>query len=181
VPLSVFIVIFAFIAGGWAVDLYLGRVTRPHEDIEVAIFRRDQAALHECLDGWLLQKVVGGKLSAWRRGEWLALPVHEIHCFKEASEPTRLEVLLNESDGAEWVYRRNEKVRRPLAKCHLVSKEGVRFLSPEIVLLYKSKSPRAKDEQDFAAVAGRLGAERKAWLKAALKAQDPGHGWLGKL
>jgi hypothetical protein len=26
------------IAGGWAIDLFLGRMTRPHKDIEIAIF-----------------------------------------------------------------------------------------------------------------------------------------------
>ena len=26
-----------WIAGGWAIDLYLGRQTRPHEDIDVLI------------------------------------------------------------------------------------------------------------------------------------------------
>ena len=29
-----------FIAGGWAIDLYLEKQTRLHDDIEIAIFRR---------------------------------------------------------------------------------------------------------------------------------------------
>ena len=40
--------------GGWAVDLWVGRVTRPHDDIDVAAWRRDydriKAALEEA--GW---------------------------------------------------------------------------------------------------------------------------------
>lgn len=170
-----------FVAGGWAVDLYLGEVTRTHADIEVAVFRKDQAALHDCLDGWLLRKVVGGELSAWRRGEWLEPPVHEIHCLKEDAEPPRLEVLLNETRGDEWVYRRNEKVTRPLAELHLSSNTGVRFLSPEVVLLYKSKNPGDKDEQDFAAVLSRLDAARTRWLRDAIAASHPTHHWLRKL
>lgn len=170
-----------FIAGGWAIDLYLGRVTRPHEDIEVAILRGDQSALHDYLDGWDLQKVVGGARCAWSRGEWLELPVHELHCFNESVEPRRFEVLLNESDGDEWVYRRNEVVRRPLAKCQQTSREGMKFLCPEVVLLYKSKSPRARDEEDFAAVLEHLDAERRAWLKSAVAACEPGHHWLRSL
>ena len=38
-----------FVAGGWAVDLFLGRETRAHEDIEVSIFRRDQEHIHHRL------------------------------------------------------------------------------------------------------------------------------------
>ena len=34
------------IAGGWAIDRWLGRVTRDHHDVEIAIQRHDQAAVH---------------------------------------------------------------------------------------------------------------------------------------
>ena len=34
------------ICGGWAVDLFLDRVTRSHHDVEIAVFRPDQRALH---------------------------------------------------------------------------------------------------------------------------------------
>jgi hypothetical protein len=34
-----------WIAGGWAVDLHLGRQTRHHKDIEIAIDRVDQNLL----------------------------------------------------------------------------------------------------------------------------------------
>ena len=170
-----------FVAGGWAIDLFLGKITRPHDDIEIAVFRKDQAALHDCLDGWLLRKVVGGELCEWRRGEWLGPPVHELHCLNEAAEPPQFEVLLNETSGDEWVFRRNEKVRRPLAELHLSSDSGVKFLAPEVVLLYKSKNPREKDERDFAAVAGRLDAERRRWLRGAIAACHSGHHWLRRL
>jgi hypothetical protein len=170
-----------FVAGGWAIDLYLGAETRPHADIEIAIFRRDQLALQEHLDGWLLQKVVDGKLSVWRRDEWLALPVHEIHCSHETAEPRRLEVLLNERGGDEWVYRRDERARRPLAACLMLSDSGVRFLCPEVVLLYKSKQPRDKDEHDFAAIVPRLDAARRRWLRDAIAVSRPGHRWLQSL
>lgn len=169
------------VAGGWAIDLYLGKVTRPHEDIEIAIFREDQAALHEYLNGWDLRKVVNGELSVWRRGEWLELPVHEIHCFSGAADPRRFEVLLNESNGDEWVYRRDGRVRRPLAKCQLTSNAGLKFLCPEVVLLYKSKSPRAKDEHDLAAVVNHLEEERREWLKDAIRTCEPEHHWLHSL
>src|SRR5687768_13689924 len=86
-----------FVVGGWAMDLYLGEVTRPHGDIEIGALRKDQVALREHLDGWQFEKVVGGVRSTWPQGERLELPVHQLDCFNEAADPRRLEVLLNES------------------------------------------------------------------------------------
>jgi hypothetical protein len=41
--------------GGWAVDLWVGRPTRPHDDIDVLVWRRDQARAHVVLEaaGWV--------------------------------------------------------------------------------------------------------------------------------
>jgi hypothetical protein len=170
-----------FVAGGWAIDLYLERVTRPHADIEVALLRRDQAALRDHFPDWQWQQVVAGAFAPWRRDEWLELPVFELYAHHETIEPRRLEVLLNEARGDEWVYRRNAAVTRPLSACWLTSAAGVHVLAPEIVLLYKSKAPRPKDEQDFAAVCSRLEPERRAWLRAVLAVCAPGHAWLRRL
>ena len=43
---------FWCVAGGWAIDLYLGRVTRSHGDVELAIFRQDQSLLHTHFSDW---------------------------------------------------------------------------------------------------------------------------------
>lgn len=34
-----------FIAGGWAIDLFIGTETREHGDIEFSVFRKDQVYL----------------------------------------------------------------------------------------------------------------------------------------
>ncbi|MFL6333541.1 MAG: nucleotidyltransferase domain-containing protein [Pyrinomonadaceae bacterium] len=169
------------VAGGWAIDLFLEKETRAHQDIEVAVFRKDQLALHDYFAGWLLQKIVKGEQVVWERDEWLGLPTHEIHCFNETGHPPRIEVLLNESNENEWLYRRDQLVRRALAKVQLESSAGVKFLCPEIVLLYKSKNPRAKDEQDFQSVVRCLGAEPRKWLKDAIKVCASEHHWLRSL
>lgn len=41
--------------GGWAVDLWVGRLTRPHDDIDVFVWRRDESRVHEALEaaGWV--------------------------------------------------------------------------------------------------------------------------------
>lgn len=170
------------VAGGWAIDLYLDAETRPHEDVEIAIFRRDQTAVQKYLAGWRLLKAENGELSVWSAGEFLELPIHAIHCFNEESEPGFLEILLNESENARWLYRRNRQISVPLSETALISKTGISFLRPEIVLLYKSKNPRAKDQQDFQNVVNYLNDESKKWLRDALLSCYPQqHHWLQKL
>lgn len=170
-----------FIAGGWAVDLFLGKQTRPHRDIEIAIFRNDQLELQNYLKSWNLKKVVGGELFDWEKGEFLKLPVHEIHCFKENNEPQLLEVLLNEANGKDWVFRRDKRITKPILKLFLTTNSGIKFLRPEIILLYKSKNPREKDEDDFIAVKKYLDFEGKEWLKNALSVRYSEHHWLQSL
>src|SRR5687768_15015039 len=58
------------ICGGWAIDLFLGRVTRRHGDVDVAVLRRDQAAIQEYLTdrGWFLEIAQQGLLTVWSDG-----------------------------------------------------------------------------------------------------------------
>ena len=37
--------------GGWAVDLWVGRPTRPHDDIDVLVWRDDGGRVHDALRG----------------------------------------------------------------------------------------------------------------------------------
>jgi len=84
-----------FFAGGWAIDLFIGRETRQHQDIEIALFRKDQLNLKEYLKEWDFKKVIKGKFYAWEN-EFLELPIHEVHALNK-SNGDKLEVLLNET------------------------------------------------------------------------------------
>jgi hypothetical protein len=170
------------IAGGWAIDLAIGRVTRPHADVDVAVLRSDQEAIREALPEWDFEVVRGGTLVPWRRGERLKLPLHEVHARPPAGVPGRsLEFLLNERAGTDWVYRRDTAVRRSLVRAIRSVAAGVQALAPEIVLLYKSKAPRAADERDFRAALPLLDAEARAWLRTALLRATPDHPWAAGL
>ena len=41
--------------GGWAVDVWVGRLTRPHDDIDVLVWRRDESRVDQALTsaGWV--------------------------------------------------------------------------------------------------------------------------------
>jgi hypothetical protein len=171
-----------WVAGGWALDLFLGRETRRHEDLDVAMLRRDQLALHRYLQGWDLRYATAEHtLEPWD-GSYLELPVHGIWARRSAAAvaPWTCEFLLNEERDGCWVYRRNETVTRPLEDIGGV-RDGVPFLRPEIVLLYKSTEDSPKSAADLEVVLPRLETDARTWLAKALAACDPRHRWLVQL
>lgn len=170
-----------FVVGGWAIDLFLGSPSRSHDDLEIGIFRSDQDCLRSHLHGWHFVKAVHGSLENWQEGEWLNLPVHEIHAKSESCQLQELEILLQEESDVQWIFRRNKAIRADSRNIVLVSQDGIPFLSPEIVLLYKAKQPRRKDNCDFTSICDRLTTEQRHWLRSALEVCYPDHPWLLRL
>ena len=167
-------------AGGWAIDLFLGRQSRPHADVDIAVLRDDQTALRPLLLGADVRKVVAHELAAWPDDETLQSPVHEVHVTWP--DDFHLEFLLNEHDERtqEWVFRRETRIRRSLHAAFL-GEAGRWYLAPEIVLLYKSKAPRSNDDADFEAAVPHLRADQRAWLIEALAVTAPSHRWAQSL
>src|SRR5688572_26931537 len=84
-----------WVAGGWAIDLFVGRVTREHGDIEIGVFRDTQAALHEHLRRFDLFKAVDGAFVPWEAGEDIVLPVFQIQATHESLPGGELQVFLD--------------------------------------------------------------------------------------
>ena len=61
-----------FVVGGWAIDLFMGRETCAHHDVEIGVFRADQRALYEHLAGWRLLASIDKAWQPWQ-GERIAL------------------------------------------------------------------------------------------------------------
>jgi len=161
------------VAGGWALDLFLGRQTREHADLDLAIWRADQEDLRAALAGdWMCELADHGTLRPWHADEWLSLPIHEIRTRPVSGAHPPLELLLNERDDTAWIYRRNPQVRRELDRAILV-RDTIPFLAPEIVLLYKSKAPRPTDEVDVRVAMPALTTEQREWLRLAIELVSP--------
>lgn len=163
-----------WIAGGWAVDLRLGFLSRPHKDIEIAVDRREQALLLELPLLERIEYAHGGQLFRWAGEAPLLPPIHELYAFFK--DGFTLEVLLNEFDGNDWLYRRNAHVKL----------EYARFLRgaalPAVVtLLYKSKHPRPQDEKDFESLLPMLDNGDRLWLREAIARDYPRHHWIEPL
>jgi hypothetical protein len=165
-------------AGGWAIDLFLGRVTRPHHDVDLAMWRDQQRAVRIALPDWEFSIADSGLLRPWRHDEQIDLPLHELHA--RGPDGRSVEFLLNDRARGAWIYRRDERIGLPITRA-IRHAAAAPFLVPEIVLLYKSKSPRAIDNEDFRSAAPHLSLDARAWLADALARNHRSHPWLEHL
>jgi hypothetical protein len=173
-----------YFSGGWAIDLHLGRVTREHHDVDTLVLRRDHLLLHKALHGFTLKKIIPhpdgmppnrGTIVEWRPGERLELPVHQINAYRREQAEPAFQVMLAESEGGEWIFRRNPEVRMPLAQMGFHPLWGLPYLAPEIVLLFKAKHFEARDRMDFDQALPALSADARQWLRGAIERTHPGH------
>ncbi|UOQ44381.1 hypothetical protein MUN89_21580 [Halobacillus salinarum] len=167
------------VAGGWAIDLHIGEETRSHEDIEVAVFRNDQLSLIPVLKGWEAYFYSNGEAFLWDQKTYLEAPIHELHVINPAGE--EVELLLNERKRDLFCFRRDKEITFPIERMQLHSEMGIPYLNPEIVLLYKAKYTKQKDEDDFNNIFPHLNERQKEWLKQSLIHYDRTHVWLEKL
>ncbi|TML68815.1 MAG: amino acid transporter [Actinobacteria bacterium] len=171
-----------WIMGGLAIEAFVGaQDRRQHDDIDVGCLARDQLRVGASLPSWDLRCAdPPGRLRRWLDGEILEEPVHDVWARERPDRPWCLQIVLNPSVGDEWIYRRDPRIRRRLADLVWVS-AGVPYLVPEVQLLFKSKTVRPKDEQDFEDGLPLLDLRQRAWLRDALRAVDPSHAWLAAL
>jgi hypothetical protein len=173
------------LCGGWAVDAWLGKTTRSHEDVDVSIWDEHQQDVFSHLGGW---RLVGHVTDEDHDEEWdgrpLAGPGH-IHATSQ--DDFRLEVLLADHARHDWILRKDPFVAYPLLESVRVSDWGVPTVVPEILLFYKATAyfadePMAertgRDERDFRALVPTLSNDGLSWLEQAVAEVMPGHPWL---
>jgi hypothetical protein len=140
--------------------------------------RRDVAVVLRATTPWEVFEAKGGRLTRLTVRHMPRVDVHSLWCHLASADPWTLELMLDESDGDEWVYRREPKIRRSLSEVARYSPEGLPYLAPEIQLLYKSKRPRQQDKQDFEHVRPLLDSGARKWLIEALELTEPTHPWI---
>jgi len=167
-----------YVLGGCALDLFLERETRLHDDLEIGVRPEEFPEIRSALADFEL--VVVGDGQAWPLTDE-TLAAHFQTWVREPGGPWRLDVIRERWDGDEWIYRRDARIRLPTASVVARSPEGVPFLRPELVLLFKAKATRPKDVADFETVLPHLDAGRRSWLRDALATTHPHHAWLDEL
>lgn len=170
-----------WVAGGWALDLFLGKVTRAHQDLDVGIFRSDTAGVVASLSGWEFFEAKDGVLSALALDAPPRAGVNSLWGKRANTAQWELEFMLDESDIESWVFRRDVRITRPLSRAIRRDPEGIAYLAPEIQLLYKARATRPKDQADFDQVVPHLAREPRIWLRESLMSVEPEHAWISIL
>jgi len=170
-----------WIAGGLAIDLFLGWQTRPHADIDVEMFRNDREVLFDVFDGWELFTVSDGELLRWERSEAISPNVFGVWGRPGRDAPWAVEVMLADGDRKRWRFRRDPAIS--LAGDQLVRRsiDGIPYCTPEVQLLYKSKQSRPKDDVDLARTLFHMTRAQRRWLADAIRSSDAAHPWIDVL
>jgi hypothetical protein len=170
-----------WIAGGWAIDLFLGRQTRTHNDVDISILRRDVAALGGLLDRFELFIAHDGAFSAWHGGP-LASEHHQFWARRRGQTTWAFEILVEECRGEVWHYRRDPRITRPLAEFGRTTTDGVPYIAPELALLYKARWLDVdRNARDFEGAAPALAPRARSWLANSLSLTHPDHPWIARL
>lgn len=164
------------VAGGWALDVFRGRQTRDHSDVEIAVpgarfaevaERFPELEFHVPLDG----RLVPAGPDALAAG-------HQTWALDRAAACWRFDVFREPHDGDDvWICRRDDRIRRPYRELIRHDASGLPFMAPEVVLLFKAKARRDKDSADFGGTLPLLDAGARQWLADALTLVHPDHPW----
>jgi Aminoglycoside-2''-adenylyltransferase len=172
------------VAGGWAIDLFLGRVTRPHGDLEVAAPAADFGAVRQALAAFDFE--VAGDGCLWPLDSPQFATMHQTWVSERTPDRPggrvyRLDVFREPSRDGMWACRRDLAIVLPYQRAVRRDQAGIPYLAPEIVLLFKAKAARPKDDADFRVAAPLLEPEARDWLRGMLGRVHPGHDWIGLL
>jgi hypothetical protein len=169
-----------YVAAGWALDLFLGGRTRDHDDLEIGVPAHEYGVVAEQLVEHGLELFVVGEGLA-RPPTEAALAAHHQTWARDEAGRWRVDVMREPSDGDDWAFRRDPRIRLPSGSVVARTAAGIPYAQPEIVLLFKAKAVRQKDDDDFARVLPALDATRRSWLREALELVHPDHPWLAAL
>jgi hypothetical protein len=167
-------------AAGWALDLFRGSVSREHEDVEIAIPAAGFDAVRAAFAGYEFEVVGAGR--RWPVSDQAAFDfMHQTWVRDPDTGAYRLDIFREPHDGDTWICRREASIRRPYSEVIRHTAAGLPYVAPEIVLLFKARLGRPKDEVDLDGTLPLLDPDSRRWLRWALERAHPGHAWLMRL
>jgi hypothetical protein len=192
------------LCGGWAVDSWLGRITRDHGDLDITVFEDSEPALFKHLAGWQMVPHDGALADSDTNAQWtgrkLVTPAH-LHCRGPedsgdippagallADQGWNLEIVINDRAHGEWILRDEPRVALPLSRYAGQSAWGLPTALPEVLLFFKATAYegtrhylRQRDHVDFERLYPVLTPAQRSWLHEAISRVDSDHPWLGIL
>ncbi|MFD1064829.1 nucleotidyltransferase domain-containing protein [Oceanobacillus locisalsi] len=171
-----------WIAGGWALDLHYGKQTRKHEDMDILISSKDFSVLKKYLnDSYEFFIAYNGILTKLEDSEKRTGTSDSLWVRKKHGTSWLFEIMLIETEDNEWIYKRDNQIRRPVNEIGITTNDGIPYIKPEIQLLYKGGSSviREKDNKDLERLLPVLKKREIKWLYHSLSQQFNGkHPWL---
>jgi hypothetical protein len=172
------------VIGGWALDLWHGRVTREHHDLEFTVLREDFAHFRRALangSSFAFYVVRSGVLEFLPDDAEPDPSIGQIWCRDITANCWRVDMMIEPGTPESWICKRDHTITRPRAEIVRHSSDGIPYLRPAAILLLKAKHQRPKDEADFDAALPQLDENERAWLKTSLAKLHPGHVWIDRL
>lgn len=169
-----------WIVGGWSIEAFT-RAPREHEDVDLSILACDLTAFREHVgEEWNLWSNHGGTLRPFNDRHPEVLDVQsQVWVRRSAADPWVIDLPITPDREGLWTSKRDPDHVAPLDDVTWVADDGIRYLRPEIALLFKAVLHRPKDDRDLAVTWPLLGAEQQAWLRDAVRRSYPGHAWVG--
>ncbi len=149
-----------------------------HHDLDLAVARRDHALVFELFSrgGWDCQVAAAGQLAPWR-GEPLPAGKNNVWCRRSGEPVWRIDLVMTEIDGGDWVFRRDQRVRLQLDEA--ITAGPPPYVSPHVQLLFKARHRRPQDDADLAHILPRLDHGRRRWLHDTLcSTEGADHPWV---
>ncbi|MGW5867102.1 nucleotidyltransferase domain-containing protein [Streptomyces sp. NPDC055239] len=168
------------VAAGWALDLFRGGQSRPHGDLEIAVPAAGFPEIRHHFPEYVFDAVGSGRVWPEAEAETLAA-THQTWLRDPVSDQFLFDVFREPHEGGTWICRRDERLRLPYDAIIERTADGIPYLAAELVLLFKAKATRPKDQADFEGVLPLLDQPRRNLLRGWLELVHPGHPWLAEL
>lgn len=167
-----------YVVGGWALDLWRCGQTRVHEDLEFCVLAAHVPVFLRHFSTFEFWAAVEGRLVPLADAP---VGAKQYWAFDPVAGRWRFDMMVEAGDLDRWVYKRDPGLTEARDGMVWRTAEGVAYLSPAAVLLFKAKQCRDKDQEDFDRFAPELSEADRDWLRRQLLRMHPGHPWLGRL
>lgn len=153
-----------YLAGGWALDVWHGRQTRPHEDLEFVVLRKDVDRFRVILHDLDFFTVKDGAIEYLPPSTNLPNDVWQLWGADRQRGCWRVDMMLEPGTLDLWIYKRDRTLRMARSDAVRVGQAGIPYLAPIIVMLFKAKYLREKDRKDFDIFCVRVSLQEKRQL-----------------
>lgn len=170
-----------YVVGGWALDIWHGHQTRPHEDLEFCVILDHIEHCRVRLSDLEFFSVIDEKLIHLPSSEPAPVDLWQFWGADMATGCWRVDMMVERGTGETWSYKRQPSIQLPRTAAIRMNADGISYLAPALVLLFKAKYMRQKDIDDFSRHAPKLEAQEIADLMRWLDDTHPGHGWIASL